>query len=405
MPFPDGVEAVTVNAGAAGYRALDGTPYTGTVRFTPSVSRVISAEHGVIALGSVNATLGASGMFTENPELLATDADGFSPSGWTYRVDEEFTAAPGRSYSISLPVAVPTVALPSLSPVDSATGTVSSPAVVSVNGETGVVVINAADVGADPAGTATTAVAAHSADTTDVHGISNTALLETTAGATAKVSAHAAVSTSVHGIANTALLETQAGATSKISVHAGATDPHGDRTWATGLFATIATVGSLDTFVSDCLTRVSAIENGTAFLDGVNSSDDVLVSGANLTVTDFVKGYRFRVDGSALDLEATGTDLIVSNWSGSGFNGTQRAYLRLSADAQNVQIAGKVEYCDALYGATRHVLDGAANTVGFFGAAPVGRPAVAGSWTDGSAGESLAAALATLGLITDNTTE
>lgn len=164
------------------------------------------------------------------------------------------------------------------------------------------------------------------------------------------------------------------------------------------------TVTTLNGFVNDCLTRVAAIENGTAFLAGLNVDGDAQVANGNLTVTDFVKGYRFRTDGSALDLEATGVDLIVSNWSGSGFNGTQRAYLRLSADAQNVQVAGKVEYVDALYGATRHVLDGAANQVGFFGATPIGRPAVGGSWADGSAGVSLADALADLGLITNNTT-
>lgn len=164
------------------------------------------------------------------------------------------------------------------------------------------------------------------------------------------------------------------------------------------------TVSSLNTFVNDCLTRVAAIEQGTAFLAGLNVDGDAQIANGNLTVTDFTKGYRFRVDGSALDLEATGVDLIISNWSGTGFNGTQRAYLRLSADAQNVQVAGKVEFVDALYGATRHVLDGAANTAGFFGATPIGRPAVAGSWADGSAGVSLADALADLGLITNNTT-
>lgn len=164
------------------------------------------------------------------------------------------------------------------------------------------------------------------------------------------------------------------------------------------------TVATLNGFVNDCLTRVAAIEQGTAFLAALNVAGDAQIGNGNLTITDFVKGYRFRIDGSALDLEATGTDLIVSNWSGNGFNGTQRAYLRLSADAQNMQIAGKVEYVDALYGATRHVLDGAANQAGFFGATPIGRPSVTGSWADGSAGVSLADALADLGLITNNTT-
>ena len=137
MPFPPSVQQVTVTAGVSGYHALDGTAYQGTIRFTPSVSRVTSAEHGVIALGPVNVTLSASGMFTTS--LLATNASGFSPSGWTYRVDEEFTNAPGRSYNISLPASTASVALPSLAPVEEADGDVYTPAVLSVNGDTGVV--------------------------------------------------------------------------------------------------------------------------------------------------------------------------------------------------------------------------------------------------------------------------
>lgn len=163
-------------------------------------------------------------------------------------------------------------------------------------------------------------------------------------------------------------------------------------------------VTSLDGFVADALTRVAAIEQGTAFLAGLNVDGSAQIANGNLVVTNFVKGYRFRTDGGALDLEGTGSDLLVSVWSGTGFNGTQHAYFRMSADAQNVQVAGKVEFVDDLYGATRHVLDGATNTAGFFGATPISRPAVAGSWADGSAGVSLADALADLGLITNNTT-
>ncbi|MCX5335490.1 hypothetical protein [Streptomyces sp. NBC_00140] len=124
MSFPAGVATVTLTAGAAGYRALDGEPYVGTIRLTPSVPRVVSAEHGVIALGVVNITVGASGQFTEDPAVLACDADGFSPP-FTYRVDEEFTNAPGRAYSILLPAAVPEVALPSLVEVEASDGTVT----------------------------------------------------------------------------------------------------------------------------------------------------------------------------------------------------------------------------------------------------------------------------------------
>jgi hypothetical protein len=123
MGFPDGVDTVTVTAGAGGLRAPDGAAYTGTVTLTPSVDRVVSSEHGLIVLGTSNATLGASGMFTLGP-VLATDADGFTPSGWTYRVDENFTGLPPRSYTVSLPAAVTEVALQSLVAVDASDGTV-----------------------------------------------------------------------------------------------------------------------------------------------------------------------------------------------------------------------------------------------------------------------------------------
>lgn len=80
------------------------------------------------------------------------------------------------------------------------------------------------------------------------------------------------------------------------------------------------------------------------------TDDDLLIQGTG-------KAYRLRRGGSALDLEATGVDLLISNWSGTNFDGTQRSYLRLSADAQNVQVAGKVESVAALYGSAVHTLD------------------------------------------------
>ncbi|MEU3851725.1 hypothetical protein [Streptomyces sp. NPDC029554] len=194
----------------------------------------------------------------------------------------------------------------------------------------------------------------------------------------------------------------------EVTEHTAAADPHGDRAWADGRFATVtvvttltADVSTLDAFVQDCLTRVAAIEGGTAFLSGLNVDGDAQVANGNLTITNFVKGYRYRTDGGALDWEGTGSDLIISVWSGTGFNGTQHSYARLSADAQNTQWAGKVEYVDALYGNVRHVLDGAANTLGFHGATPVGQQTVTGSRADGTALANLLTALDTLGLIVD----
>ncbi|MFI6909869.1 hypothetical protein ACIBKY_52015 [Nonomuraea sp. NPDC050394] len=82
-------------------------------------------------------------------------------------------------------------------------------AVSSVNGFTGDVELDSADIGADPAGTAAAAVTVHEADTTAVHGIADTSALETTSGSAAKV-----------------------------ATHTGAADPHGDRAHAAGLVST-----------------------------------------------------------------------------------------------------------------------------------------------------------------------
>lgn len=385
MPLPVGLSTVTVTGR---YTHPDGTPMTGKLLFTPEPAILTSGAHGALLLGTIEATLDADGDVTAT--LLATDDADVTPVGWTYRVRERWHDVPGRTYALSLPAAAPAVDLADVAPTAPTEGdyvVVTGPA--GPTGPTGPTGATGATGPQGPPGSEA----------------------EAEAYTDAAVATHAADTTAVHGIADTSALETTTGATAKVTTHTGATDPHGDRAWADGKFATILVVTdlsgdvtALDAFVQDCLTRVAGIEQGTAFLAALNVAGDAQVANGNLTVTDFVKGYRFRVDGSGLDLEATGTDLIISNWSGSGFNGTQRSYFRLSADAQNVQAAGKVEFVDALYGATRHVLDGAANQAGFFGASPTGQPAVTGSRGGNAALASLLTALDTLGLIDDQTT-
>lgn len=290
MPLPDGVESVTLNGGENGLAAPDGAARAGTVTLTPSVDRVVSVEHGLIVLGPSNATLGASGHFSLGP-VLATDADGFEPSGWTYRVDENFTGQPPRSYSVALPAATPVVALPSLVEVTASDGTI-----VQVPGggtPSGTVVAETSYGQASSAGSASAyARGDHTHGTPDLpttgttagtYAAGNDSRLSNARTPTAHASTHG--SGGSDPVTPAAIgAEPSGTAAAAVTTHAGATDPHADRAYANATFATQGTVSAIDGFLNDCLTRVAAIEQGTAFLAGGHFTDDVEVIGADLTV-------------------------------------------------------------------------------------------------------------------------
>jgi hypothetical protein len=172
---------------------------------------------------------------------------------------------------------------------------------------------------------------------------------------------------------------------------------------------TYATVGQLSSHEADT-TSIHGIADTSALLTlaAANALYLALTGGTltgDLVIQGSSKAYRFRRGGSALDLEATGVDLLVSNWSGTNFNGTQRSYDRYSADALNVQHAGKREFVDALYGSAVHTLDPTSGgRLGFYSTAPIAKPTVTGSRGGNAALASLLTALANLGLVTDSTT-
>jgi hypothetical protein len=124
MAFPAGVQTVTIAAPANGYRTLDGDYQTGTITLTPSVREVVSAEHGIIAVGEVNFTIGASGTFPSKA-VLPNDAEGFT-TGWTYRLDQLLSNEKARSYNVSIPASAGTVDLSTLVEVEASDGTVIS---------------------------------------------------------------------------------------------------------------------------------------------------------------------------------------------------------------------------------------------------------------------------------------
>lgn len=114
MPFPEGIETVTLT----GHQHLadgDGSPLP--VRVRPTPRRVVSPVHGVVV---------DDGWVVVNPddagqwqvELLATDAEGCTPTGWTYRLETG-----GDAQHIMLPAALGTVDVADLLPAGEDGGT------------------------------------------------------------------------------------------------------------------------------------------------------------------------------------------------------------------------------------------------------------------------------------------
>jgi peptidoglycan/xylan/chitin deacetylase (PgdA/CDA1 family) len=103
--------------------------------------------------------------------------------------------------------------------------------------------------------------------------------------------------------------ETVGTASTAVSTHSSATDPHGDRAWADSKFAlgtgltaldgevnTLSTtVTAIDGYLNDALNRVAAIEQGTAWLSGVQVDGDVQVANGDLTVAGRLTASGFTV--------------------------------------------------------------------------------------------------------------
>ncbi|WP_405620249.1 polysaccharide deacetylase family protein [Streptomyces sp. NBC_00076] len=101
------------------YIRPDGTPLTGTLTFEPP-SHLAFATADIISAGSATVELDASGSFMVT--LIATDDPGTQPTDWTYTVTERLRHAPGRTYHISLPSTSPTANLADIAPTDPAMG-------------------------------------------------------------------------------------------------------------------------------------------------------------------------------------------------------------------------------------------------------------------------------------------
>ncbi|MFD6874544.1 MULTISPECIES: hypothetical protein [unclassified Streptomyces] len=140
----------------------------------------------------------------------------------------------------------------------------------------------------------------------------------------AAVAAHATDSTAVHGIADTAALETTTGSAAKVSTHAAASDPHGDRAWATSQFYPLASGTALDGYLGDALNRITALESRMTAAENevrtaTKTADEPVTSSTSLQDDDHlaitvVAGGWYAVE-AFLDVEGDPAGDLTIGWS------------------------------------------------------------------------------------------
>ena len=177
---------------------------------------------------------------------------------------------------------------------------------------------------------ADTAVGTHNSDTTDVHGIADTTLLATQTYANTAVSTHNSDTTDVHGIANTALLATQEYVTDAIG---SVTDDYSTLA-GTGIDwnadadrfdidNTIATVANLSDHATDT-TNIHGVADFTLLetTSGAQTKADTAVSTHNSDTTDVhgiadtallaTKAYADTAEADAITAAGTAADSKIA---------------------------------------------------------------------------------------------
>lgn len=116
------------------------------------------------------------------------------------------------------------------------------------------------------------------------------------------------------------------------------------------------------------------------------------------------KAYRLRQSGEFLDLEGSGSDLLLSVYELANFSGAQRTYLRMEAGTHLAHALGRWVFSDSPFGDPVHTIDGLDGELGFYGAEAIGQPVVTGERSTGEASGNLLDSLGVMGLVVDEST-
>ncbi|MEU3729996.1 hypothetical protein AB0E81_11385 [Streptomyces sp. NPDC033538] len=285
MAIPAGIATVVVTGR---YIRPDGTPLTGTVSFTPP-ARLTFPDADTISAGAATVALDGNGGFTVS--LIATDVPGMQPEGWTYTVTEKMSKAPERTYYIALPSATPAVDLADIAPADPAHGDyvlITGPA-----GKDGSQIYSGTGAPAEDLGvngdfyvdTTTGGVQLFGPKAADVWPVTGVAL-----GGVSSVNGQSGV---VDLTADDVGADATGSAADAVATHTSATDAHGDRAWANGLFMPKAGGTLTGGLVSDLAIRsaffktTSTTEHAVTIIQGATSgTSGVALNVSSLKTTD-----------------------------------------------------------------------------------------------------------------------